>query len=375
MDFITVLPLVRGYSVIFVVVDRLSKYGHFTPLRTNYSSHSVAEAFLTSVLKLHGFPKSIVSDRDKAFMSSFWQHLLKLHGISSHMSSAYHPQTDGQLESLNKCLEMYLRCYVHDCPRKWLDFLPWAEYWYNTSYHTAIQMTPFKAVYGRDPSSLLPASFTMDTPPDLLTQLADRDVILARLKCNLQRAQARTKYHADKHRTELHFERGDLVLVKLQPYRQNSVALRKHNKLSLRYFGPFPIHRKIGMVAHELELPDYARIHPVFHVSMLKKFEGPSSTPFLPLPLMTVPEGPIISPVEVLDARVIQRGSTWTPQALIRWDGLPDPSWEFVDDFTKYYPTFDLGDKVAALQGGHVITEGPTQAQQVSQEEGNEVQA
>ena len=187
-------------------------------------------------------------------------------------------------------------------------------------------MTPFKAIYVHDPPSLLAASFTQDTLPDLVTQLAERDVILSRLKINIQHAQARMKHQADKHRTELQFKRGHMVLVKLQPYWQNSVALRKHQKLSLHYFGPFPILQKIGSVAYKLELPKYARIHPVFHVSMLKKFEGSPPSPYVPLPLLTIPKGPIINPVEVLDARTIQRGSTWATQALIRWDGLAEPS-------------------------------------------------
>jgi len=118
MDFITGLPASRGYSVIFVVVDRLSKYAHFAPLKTSFTTIKVTEVFVANVVKLHGFPYSIVSDRDKVFISSFWQHLFKLHGTSLKMSSAYHPQTDGQSEAVNKCLEMYLHCFSSEQPHQ-----------------------------------------------------------------------------------------------------------------------------------------------------------------------------------------------------------------------------------------------------------------
>lgn len=116
MDFITGLPPSHGYTVLLVVIDRLSKYCHLTPLKSDYSSLYVAHAFMHSVVKLHGFPKSIGSDRDKVFLSKFWQHLFRLSGTTLNMSSAYHPQSDGQSEALNKCVELYLRCFTADNP-------------------------------------------------------------------------------------------------------------------------------------------------------------------------------------------------------------------------------------------------------------------
>jgi hypothetical protein len=154
MDFITGLPNSCGYTVIMVVIDRLTKYSHFMAQKTDYTSKSVAETFMNQVVKLHGIPKSIVSDRDKVFTSSFWQNLFKLQGTSLAMSTAYHPQTDGQSEALNKCLEMYLRCFTFENPKGWYKLLPMAEYWYNTAFHTSAGMTPFKAVYGREPPTI-----------------------------------------------------------------------------------------------------------------------------------------------------------------------------------------------------------------------------
>jgi len=117
MDFIVSLPPARGFSMIMVVVDRLTKYAHFVPLKHDFDSRYVAENFVQNIVKLHGFPKSIVFDRDKIFISRFWQQLFKLHGTKLAMSSAYYPLMDGQSEMLNKTLEMYLRCFCYDNPK------------------------------------------------------------------------------------------------------------------------------------------------------------------------------------------------------------------------------------------------------------------
>jgi hypothetical protein len=154
LDFVEALPRVRGKSVILTVVDRFSKYCHFIPLAHPYSAESVAQAFFADIVRLHGVPQSIVSDRDPVFTSNFWKELMRLSGSKLHMTTAFHPQSDGQSESANRVIIMYLRCLTGDRPRDWLRWLPWAEYIFNTAYQSSLRDTPFRVVYGRDPPSL-----------------------------------------------------------------------------------------------------------------------------------------------------------------------------------------------------------------------------
>lgn len=140
MDFIVQLPPSHGKTTIWVVIDRLSKFGHFIALGNHYTAATLTHEFLANIYHLHGIPKSIVSDRDPLFLSKFWVELFKQLGTTLAHSSAYHPQSDGQSEVLNRCLETYLRCFASDEPKSWSRYLHLAEFWYNSSHHTAIGM-------------------------------------------------------------------------------------------------------------------------------------------------------------------------------------------------------------------------------------------
>ncbi|CAA7397077.1 unnamed protein product [Spirodela intermedia] len=155
MNFIEGLPKSHGSNAILVVVDRLSKYNHFIALNHPFSAKEVAQLFLKEIVRLHGFPKTVVSDRGQVFLSTFWRELHTLQGTELKFSSSYHPQTDGQIEVVNRCLENYLRCAVFDKLKQWKLWLHWAEYSYNTSYHSSTKMTPFRAIYVRNPPKLI----------------------------------------------------------------------------------------------------------------------------------------------------------------------------------------------------------------------------
>jgi hypothetical protein len=135
MDFIEGLPQSGVVNCILVVLDKFTKYTHFLPLKHPYSAQSVAKLFLDNVYKLYGL---IVSDRDTIFTSTFWKELFSLTQVQLRMSITYHPQSDGQTERVNQCLETFLRCFAHACQKKWSVWLPLPEFWYNTSHHSAI---------------------------------------------------------------------------------------------------------------------------------------------------------------------------------------------------------------------------------------------
>jgi transposase InsO family protein len=211
MDIIEGLPKVGGKSVILLVVDRFSKYVHFIALRHPYSAETVASVFFSEVVRLHGLPSTIVSDRDPVFTSTFWTTFFKLMGTKLHMSSAFHPQSDGQTEAVNKTIGMYLRCLTGDRPRQWLRWLPWAEYVYNTSFHTALKETPFRIIYGRDPPALREYDLEECRVPAVTQSMTEREEFLSDVRARLEQAEVVAKRAYDRGHRAVSFSPGDWV--------------------------------------------------------------------------------------------------------------------------------------------------------------------
>lgn len=205
-------------NVIFVVADRQSKYAHFMALKHPFIVVEVAQTYLDYVFKLHEWPRSIMSDRDSIFLSQFWKGLFSLYGTEFLLSSAYHPETDGKTEVVNRCLETYLRCVTSDRSKDWCKYFPMAEWWYNTHYHTSILKTPNEIVYNQPPPLHLPYLPRESNNEVVDRSMQKREDMLKVLKENLAKAQHRMKIQADKRRSEWEFAMNEWVWFQLKNY-------------------------------------------------------------------------------------------------------------------------------------------------------------
>ena len=273
MDFVfKIPPTVQRHDDIWVVVDRLTKSAYFLPIRERFSPQKLVELFMNHIVSLHGVPVSIISDRDPRFTSRFWMILMKELGIKLNLSTAFHPQTDGQSERTIQILEDMLRSCVHHIKGHWNEYLSLEEFTYNNSYHSSIEMSPYEALYGKQCRTPLCWNGTGERKLlglEIVQTIVDKvNVIRARLKA----AQDRQKSYANKRRKDLEFEVEYRVFLKLSPWK-GVVRFGKRGKLSPRYIGPFEIFERIGLMAYRLDLSEeLSLVHNVFHISMLLKY-------------------------------------------------------------------------------------------------------
>jgi hypothetical protein len=326
MDFITKLPRTkRGHDAILVVVDRLTKMTHFVPCRTDIDAVETARLFIDNIFKLHGLPEDIISDRESRFLNNFWSYMCGKLEVKQRPSSAYHPQTDGQTERMNRVLEDTLRHFVGPRQDDWDDHLACAEFAINNSKTPSTGSTPFLLNYGRHPSNPeIREGPTRVRVPDAETfTRAIQDGVREARAC-LEAAQSRMKAQEDKRRRDVSFQVGQKVLLNTTNYRW------KHGsaKLLPRWIGPYAITRLVGPAAAELELPPNLEIHNVFHVSLLKPYVG--DAPVQPPPVEWI-EGELPSfEVERILAHREPKTKRGKREYLILWKGYgPEHStWE-----------------------------------------------
>lgn len=232
-----------------------------------------------------------------------------------------------------------MRCTVHSCPRQWNKWLSVAEFWYNTAKHSALGRSPFEALYGYTPRHLGIKNLQLYSISDLEEWMKERELLNRVIQQQLLHAQQRMKAQADKNRTERTFETGDMVYLKLQPHIQSSVAYRGNHKLSFKFYGPFKIIQKVGRVAYKLDLPESSKIHPVVHVSQLKKHIPPASTASMDLDLVCTDPMQLLQLEAFLGIRYHTKGSSTIKQVLVKWMCLPEEmaTWEEVFDLRRRF--------------------------------------
>ncbi|CAI7759517.1 unnamed protein product [Closterium sp. NIES-54] len=285
LDFITDLPRTpTGFDSILVVIDKLSKMAHFIPATGTVSAADTAKLFFTQVVRLHGLPSAIISERDTRFLSNFWTALFQLLGTQIRLSTAYHPETDGQPERMNRTLEDALRSCVNSMQTDWDQHLAAVEFAYNSSPNIATGEPPFLLATGQLPRSVTSLPHPLHSPnPTAADFISSHHRILQLARRKLQLAQERQLRYANQHMRHTTFRVGDMVLLSTANLPLLNAGTSR--KLAPRFVGPFPITKVLSPVSYRLQLPPHMTIHPVFHVHLLRPYRTPSH-PFQPRPPM-----------------------------------------------------------------------------------------
>jgi ribonuclease HI len=342
MDFIVGLPRSRrGNNSVWVIVDRLTKVAHFIAVKDDVRAEKLADLYVENILRLHGAPTSLVSDRDPKFMSKFWNSLHTAIGSRLDFSTAYHPQTDGQTERVNQILEDLLRACALKYGVDWEKSLPHAEFSYNNSYQASLKMSPFEALYGRKCRTPLMWSEVGERSFFGPATIKEAEEGVAQVRENLKIAQSRQKSYADNERRDIEFRVGDYVYLKVSPLR-NTTRFHIKGKLAPRYVGPYRICRRIGKLAYEVELPEeLSGVHPVFHVSQLRKcLRVPDKhVPIEALDLQDTLEYKE-HPIRILGHATKETRSTTIPMCKVQWSNHTEreATWEPESELRKHYP-------------------------------------
>jgi transposase InsO family protein len=344
-DFVTDLPVSNGHDSLLVFVDRFTKMTHIIPCNKTTDAPAFARMFLDHVVRLHGLPDSLVSDRGSIFTSRFWKCLCQLLGIKGRLSTAFHPQTDGQTERMNQTIEQYLRIYCNYQQDNWSQLLSLAEFAYNNAFQASIKCSPFFASYGFHPSFHVNLGIDLNPENPAAKDYADQlkahhDSLVETVKSS-QDTQAR--YYDAKHK-RIEFAAGDKVWL-LSP---NIRTERPSKKLDWKRLGPYIIEERIGLQAYRLKLPSSMKVHPVFHVSLLDPYKSstiPDRTQDPPPPVV-VDDELEWEVEEILDSKFRRRQLFYK----VRWINYPpsDDSWQpasdlansqdLVDEFHSRYP-------------------------------------
>ena len=342
MDFMIGMPkTIKQHDSVWVIVDRLTKAAHFLPIKATFTSEQLANLYIKEMVRLHGVPLSIVSDRDTKFVSRFWQGFQRAMGTELRLSTAFHPQTDGQSERTIQTLEDMLRASALEYAGTWDHNLPLVEFAYNNSYHASIGMAPFEALYGRRCRTPTCWNEIGEREPSKV-ELIDQTIgIIKIIRKRLQAAQSRQKSYADKRRRPLEFEVGDHVFLKVSPLK-GSIRFGQKGKLSPRFIGPFEILQRVGSVAYRLALPPSLQgVHDVFHVSNLRKYVSDPDHVIQHEPLQVKENLTYVEePIRILEKAEKKLRSKSIPYVKVLWKHhrVAEATWELETEMREKYP-------------------------------------
>ncbi|KAK8931429.1 hypothetical protein KSP39_PZI016937 [Platanthera zijinensis] len=348
MDFIHGLPRSRtGNDSIWVVVDRLTKVARFIPNRQDDGVGKLVRLFIENVVRYHGVPRTIVSDRDGRFTSNEWRSVQAYLGTKLAFNTSFHPQTDGQTERTNRTLEDLLRLCLVDKKEPWERLLPLVEFSYNNTYQASIGMAPYEALYDR--KCRTPLSWAQDADSRALGPIFMENMteIIQMIQERMREAQSRqAKYYDARHR-HVEFAMGDKVYLKIRP-RHGVSRLRRQRKLSPRYMGPYTITERIGEVAYRLELPpELLGLHDVFHVSSLRRALLRPEHAIQEAPGPVEPDRSVpLKPVRIMDTETKVLRCKRVPLVRVQWDncGTEESTWEHEDQMHELYPDLFTSD-------------------------------
>lgn len=330
MDLITDLPPTKqGNDSIVTFVDRLTKMVRFAPTKKTVTAVGLARVFLDTWYRQFGMPKLIIYDRDRRFLSHFWQALFTALGTELRMSTAFHPQIDGQSERANRTLEEVLRHFVNPRQDDWEDYLSLAEFAINNSVTPSTGYTPFYLAYGEDVRT--PLELTDVIVPTAQATAQDIADAVAHAKAKLEEARIRQAQSANRGRRDLEFHVGDMVGLATTNL---ALPATMTKKFMPKFLGPFKVLKVVNRVAVKLELPATLKIHHVFHTSLLKPWrvdgEFPSHVVKHAQPPPVIPEENRYKVEQLLDKRVEHTGRRTVVKYLVRWEGYgpEDDTWE-----------------------------------------------
>ncbi|KAG7674317.1 hypothetical protein KSW81_006118 [Nannochloris sp. 'desiccata'] len=337
MDFVTSLPDVDNFNAIMIMVDKLTKRVFLAPTTDKVTAEEAATLFYRHVVRNQGVPSTIISDRGTQFTSIFWKSMIAQLGIKHKLSTAYHPQTDGQSEITVRIVVDMLRTLHQEYPN-WVQILPAVEFAINNSKNVSTGKTPFFLCYGEEvptpPTLNLQALAKLNPNQPSVDFAARTQIAIQEAQRMLAEAQRKQKYYADQGRRHLTFEEGDQVYISTA-----DLPLKGPRKLAPKWFGPIPVVKKLSPLNYQVALPPiWRRRYPIFHVEKLKPFvqstEFPNRYPARPPP--DLEQGPDVFNVEkILDRRSTPWGRGFKVEYYVKWEGYPlcDSTWEPKSNF------------------------------------------